>query len=78
MCVLMSHAALSVRLGLPKPGVRLAPAELLESVLGVGRTCSEQQQPTMVPSAVRHNKRETVLRLILLAVTTLSCDSIAL
>ena len=28
-------AALGVRLGVPKPGIRMAPPELLESVLGV-------------------------------------------
>lgn len=33
-------AALGIRLGVPKPGVRMAPSELLESVLGVGHHAS--------------------------------------
>ena len=28
-------AALGIRLGVPKPGIRMAPPELLESILGV-------------------------------------------
>lgn len=43
-------AALGIRLGVPKPGVRMAPSELLESVLGVGYSLSHLFHAGVIPS----------------------------